>query len=67
MAWRYRYKDALPFSAMIAAECANVGVNILFKAASFKGLSYYVFVLYMYAISTVILLPLAFIFRGYVS
>jgi hypothetical protein len=66
MARRNCYKDVLPFTAMIAAECTNVGLNTLFKAANSKGLSYYVFVLYMFAISTLVLLPLAFIFRGYV-
>ncbi|KAF3976351.1 hypothetical protein CMV_000460 [Castanea mollissima] len=64
MAGRYCYENGLPFSAMVTAECTNVGLNILFKASSLKGLSYYVFVLYMYAISTLVLLPLAFFFRG---
>ncbi|GMY13412.1 WAT1-related protein At5g40230-like isoform X1 [Fagus crenata] len=63
MAWRYCYKDALPFSAMVAVECINVGLNILFKAATLKGLSYYVFIFYSYAIATLVLLPLPFIFR----
>ena len=67
MAGRYCYENGLPFSAMVTAECTNVGLNILFKASSLKGLSYYVFVLYMYAFSTLVLFPLAFVFRGYVS
>ena len=67
MAGRYCYENGLPFSAMVTAECTNVGLNILFKASSEKGLSYYVFVLYMFAISTLVLLPLVFVFRGYVS
>ena len=67
MAGSYWYKDVLPFSAMVAVECTNVGLNTLFKAATLKGLSYYVFILYSYAIATLLLLPLAFIFRRYVS
>ena len=67
MAWRYCYKDALPFSAMVAVECTNVGLNTIFKAATLKGLSYYVFIFYSYAIATLVLLPLPFIFRQYVS
>ncbi|KAF3965967.1 hypothetical protein CMV_009900 [Castanea mollissima] len=63
MASRHCYENALPFSAMVTAECTNVGLNILFKASSLKGLSYYVFVFYMYATSTLVLLPLAFVFR----
>ncbi|GMY13441.1 WAT1-related protein At5g40240-like [Fagus crenata] len=63
MAWRYCYKDVLPFSAMVAAESTSVGLNTLFKAATLKGLSYYVFILYSYAIATLLLLPLALIFR----
>ncbi|XP_050271308.1 WAT1-related protein At5g40230-like isoform X2 [Quercus robur] len=65
MAGRYCYENGLPFSAMVTAECTNVGLNILFKASSEKGLSYYVFVLYMFAISTLLLLPLVFVFRGF--
>ena len=64
---RYCHKDALPFSAMVAVECINVGLNILFKASNSKGLSYYVFITYTSAIATLVLLPLVFIFRGYVS
>ncbi|XVF16470.1 hypothetical protein REPUB_Repub10bG0033600 [Reevesia pubescens] len=63
MARRYCYKDVLPFTAMVAVECGNVGVNILFKAATSKGMSYYIFIAYSYAIATlVLLLPLPFIF-----
>jgi len=62
----YYYKDVLPFSAMVAAECTNVGLNTLFKAATLRGLSYYVFIFYSYAIATLLLLPLPFIFRQYV-
>uniref|UniRef100_A0A7N2L095 WAT1-related protein n=1 Tax=Quercus lobata TaxID=97700 RepID=A0A7N2L095_QUELO len=67
MAWRYCHKDALPFSAMVAVECINVGLNILFKASNLKGLSYYVFITYTSAIATLVLLPLVFIFRGFLA
>ena len=62
MTRRYFYKDVLPFTAMVAVECGNVGVNVLFKAATSKGMSYYIFITYCYAIATLILLPLPFIF-----
>ncbi|KAF1890121.1 hypothetical protein Lal_00025454 [Lupinus albus] len=64
MAGRYCCNDVVPFSAMVAIECTNVGVNILFKAATMKGLSYYVFIVYSFAISTLVLiLPMPFIFQ----
>ncbi|XP_037491582.1 WAT1-related protein At5g40240-like [Jatropha curcas] len=59
---RFLYKDLLPFIAMVSVECTNVGVNTLFKAASSKGMSYYVFIVYSHAISTLVLLPVPFIF-----
>ncbi|KAJ4848507.1 hypothetical protein Tsubulata_047762, partial [Turnera subulata] len=65
MAWRHCwYKDVLPFTALIAVECSIVGLNILIKAASYKGLSNYVFSLYSSAIASLGLLPLLFIFRS---
>ncbi|KAI4346499.1 hypothetical protein L6164_007389 [Bauhinia variegata] len=65
MEWRHCYKDVVPFAAMVTVQCTNVGVNILFKAATEKGLSYYVFIVYTYAISTIVLLlPLPFICRS---
>lgn len=58
------YKDVVPFCVMVAVECTNVGVNVLFKAATLKGLSYYVFIVYSFAVSTLLLLlPLPFVFR----
>ncbi|WRX21977.1 EamA domain - like 10 [Theobroma cacao] len=56
------YNDVLPFTAMVALESANVGVNILFKAATLKGMSYYIFIAYSYAVGTILFLPLSFIF-----
>ncbi|XP_017417155.1 WAT1-related protein At5g40240 isoform X2 [Vigna angularis] len=61
---RYCYREVLPFIAMVAIECSNVGVNILFKAATQKGLGYYAFIAYSYLISVLfLLLPLPFVFR----
>ncbi|KAF3958325.1 hypothetical protein CMV_016756 [Castanea mollissima] len=67
MASSYWYKDVLPFSAMVAVECTNVDINTLYKAATSKGLSYYVFAFYSFAIATLVLLPLVFTFRLFVS
>ncbi|KAK7339426.1 hypothetical protein VNO77_20091 [Canavalia gladiata] len=64
MAGRYCYKEVIPFSAMVAIEFTNVGVSVLFKAATEKGLSYYAFITYSFALSTLFLLfPLPFVFR----
>lgn len=61
MAWeRYWYRDMLPFTAMVAMEVTNVGLNTLFKAATLGGMSYHVFVVYAYAIAALILLPSPF-------
>ncbi|XVF14138.1 hypothetical protein REPUB_Repub09cG0031600 [Reevesia pubescens] len=60
MVCRYCYKDVLPFTAMVTMECANVGLNTLFKAATLKGMSYHVFVVYAYAIAALVLLPAPF-------
>ncbi|KAG2251780.1 hypothetical protein Bca52824_081916 [Brassica carinata] len=62
VAWRYLSRDVVPFAAMFTAECAIVGSNTLFKAATLRGLSFYVFVFYSYLVSTLLLLPLCFIF-----
>ncbi|KAK9221352.1 hypothetical protein WN944_009778 [Citrus x changshan-huyou] len=58
------YKDGLLFTAMVAVECTNVGLNILFKLAASKGMSYFVFVFYSYASTTIVLLFFPFIFRS---
>ncbi|XP_021810119.1 WAT1-related protein At4g15540-like [Prunus avium] len=63
MAWRFIHQDALPVAAMVTVECTNVGLNVLFKAATSRGLSYYVFIVYSNAIATLVLLLLFFIFR----
>lgn len=66
MSRSYFYRDVLPVSAMVAVECSGVGLSTLFKAATVKGLSYYVFVAYSYGIATLVILPWAFIFHRYV-
>ncbi|KAK6913149.1 EamA domain [Dillenia turbinata] len=64
MAGRYCYKDVVPFTAMITMECTNVGLNTLFKAATNRGMSYYVFVVYSYGLAALVLLPSPFIFNS---
>ncbi|MED6213089.1 hypothetical protein PIB30_089888, partial [Stylosanthes scabra] len=60
----YCYREVLPFCAMVAVECTGVGVNILFKQATLQGLSYYAFIVYSFAVSTLfLLLPLPFLLR----
>ncbi|XP_057982834.1 WAT1-related protein At3g28050-like [Malania oleifera] len=53
--------DVLPFAAIVAMECANVGLNTLYKAATWTGMNYYVFIVYAYAIAALLLLPSPFI------
>ncbi|PIN23557.1 hypothetical protein CDL12_03720 [Handroanthus impetiginosus] len=59
----YFYREVLPFVAMVAAECTTVGSSTVYKAAVSKGLSYHIFMLYSYAISALVLIPLAYIFH----
>lgn len=54
---RVCYKDAVPFGAMVIMECVNVGLNTLFKAATLRGMSYHVFVVYSYAFAALLLFP----------
>ncbi|CAA7021075.1 unnamed protein product [Microthlaspi erraticum] len=63
VAWRYFYRDVVPFAAMVLVECVTVGSNTLFKAATLRGLSFYVFVFYTYVVGTLVLLPLSLIFK----
>ncbi|XP_057491211.1 WAT1-related protein At5g40230-like [Actinidia eriantha] len=61
MAWRrYCCGEVLPFVAMVFVEGVFVGLNTLFKAASLKGMSYNVFIVYSCATATLFLLPFAF-------
>ncbi|KAK4488487.1 hypothetical protein RD792_004251 [Penstemon davidsonii] len=57
----YCYRDVLPFAAMVVSECLTVGLTTIYKAAVSNGLSYNIFMVYSYAISALLLLPLAFI------
>ncbi|KAF7802859.1 WAT1-related protein [Senna tora] len=57
----YCYKDFLPFAVMVTMECINVGLNTLFKAATMKGMSHHVFVVYAYSVAAICLLPAQFI------
>lgn len=59
---RYCYGELLPCAVMVGVECLNVGCNILFKAASLKGLSLYVYNTYYFTISSIVLFPFIFIF-----
>ncbi|XP_022561036.1 WAT1-related protein At5g40240-like isoform X2 [Brassica napus] len=61
-AWMYFRRDVVPFAAMFAVECATVGSSTLYKAATLRGLNFYVFIFYTYVISTLILFPLSIIF-----
>ena len=54
-------KEIVPFTTMAIAEFAAVGVNTLYKAATLKGLNYFVFIGYTCFIGTLVLVPLPFI------
>lgn len=59
----YCYKQVVPLVAMVGMECTNVGLNTLFKAATVKGMSYHVFIVYSYALAAaLLLLPSTFFF-----
>ncbi|KAK3407777.1 hypothetical protein EUGRSUZ_J00147 [Eucalyptus grandis] len=54
------YVEVLPFIAMVVMECICVGVYTLFKAATSRGLSHHVFLVYACAVSVLVLLPAPF-------
>ncbi|XP_051140959.1 WAT1-related protein At5g40240-like isoform X4 [Andrographis paniculata] len=56
---RYWLWELLIFTAMVALECAVVGLTTIYKAAITKGLNYHVYMAYTYAIAAAFLLPLA--------
>ncbi|KAG8384795.1 hypothetical protein BUALT_Bualt04G0155600 [Buddleja alternifolia] len=60
---RYCYREALPFTALVAMETTNVGLNTLFKLATRHGMSRHVFLVYAYAIAAFLLLPSPFFSR----
>ena len=63
--WRYFNRDVVPFSVILVVECITVGSNTLFKAATLRGLSFYVYIFYSYVVATIVLLPLSLIFGRY--
>ncbi|MCL7025313.1 hypothetical protein MKW94_027240 [Papaver nudicaule] len=63
---RSRYEslwEGLPYVAMVAVVCFDVGLTTLSKAAMDKGMSHFVFVVHSNALATLILLPSSFIFH----
>ncbi|KAI4346500.1 hypothetical protein L6164_007390 [Bauhinia variegata] len=52
MTWRHFCKDVALFAVMITVEFTTVGSTTLFKAATERGLSYYVYIVYSYVVST---------------
>ncbi|XWS34847.1 hypothetical protein CRYUN_Cryun21dG0072200 [Craigia yunnanensis] len=54
---------ALPMVGMVMAECAQVGLMIMGKAAMSHGMSNFIFVFYSNALASLILLPSSFLFH----
>ncbi|MFQ6630759.1 hypothetical protein Gotur_009823 [Gossypium turneri] len=64
MASRNGWKElVLPCIAMVAVECSTVIATILIKAASVKGMSYFVFTAYCYILGTLVFLLLVSLFK----
>ncbi|KAL0737706.1 hypothetical protein Bca4012_013916 [Brassica carinata] len=61
MAGRFCQRDGWIMTAMVAVVVSDVGMNTLFKAASSKGMSSYVFLVYSYGIGALLLLPSPFL------
>lgn len=57
---KYFQREVLPVTALVIMECANVGLNTLFKAATLKGMSFHVFIVYSYGLAALLLLPSLF-------
>ncbi|GMN34022.1 hypothetical protein TIFTF001_046768, partial [Ficus carica] len=57
-----KMKDVLPFLAIAVVESTTVGLHTLYKAATLKGLKFFVYLTYSYVLGTLLLLPLSFIF-----
>ncbi|KAK6928303.1 EamA domain [Dillenia turbinata] len=64
MRGRYCFQHVLPFAVMVTFQCTNVGLNTLFKAATNKGMSYLVFVIYSHGLAALLLLFSPFIFNS---
>ncbi|KAK8711060.1 hypothetical protein V6N13_146362 [Hibiscus sabdariffa] len=58
--WRNYHEDMATFAALVTMECVTAGLNTLFKAATLEGMSYHVFLVYDYAVATLLLLPAPF-------
>ncbi|CAL0312742.1 unnamed protein product [Lupinus luteus] len=68
MAVSILYNEVLPFIVIIATEAILVGINVMYKAATLKGLSYYVLIVYSYSISSIILLfPLLYVLKRFAA
>ncbi|XP_057982828.1 WAT1-related protein At3g28050-like [Malania oleifera] len=52
--------DVLPLTGMVGMQCITVGLSTLFKAATSRGMSYYVYTVYISAIALLLLLPSPF-------
>ncbi|KAI8533745.1 hypothetical protein RHMOL_Rhmol10G0033300 [Rhododendron molle] len=63
----YLEGEMLPFLVMVIVEITNVGTSILFKSATKKGMSYLVFMVYSYAVSSLFFMPMAFLFHSFAS
>ncbi|MBA0614648.1 hypothetical protein Godav_014914 [Gossypium davidsonii] len=64
MASRNGWKElVLPCIAMVSVECSTVIATILIKAASVKGMSYFVFTAYCYILGTLVFLLLVSLFK----
>ncbi|CAA7032065.1 unnamed protein product [Microthlaspi erraticum] len=61
MAGRFCQRDGWIMTAMVAVVVSDVGMNTLFKAASSKGMSSYVFLVYSYGIGALLLFPSPFL------
>lgn len=55
---------AAPYAGMVMAECAQVGLMIISKAAMSSGMTNFAFVLYSNALASLILLPLSFLLHS---
>ncbi|KAF7847103.1 hypothetical protein BT93_L3360 [Corymbia citriodora subsp. variegata] len=53
-------REVVPFSVVITMDSISVGMTTLFKAANSRGMSYHVFLVYAYAIASLLLLPAPF-------
>ncbi|XP_047311112.1 WAT1-related protein At3g28050-like [Impatiens glandulifera] len=55
------HRDLVPLTVLASMECLNVGLNTLFKAATLHGMNHRIFMVYVYGVASLILLPSPFI------